>query len=118
MSRPVYSTDGGNLCPECGKPVSASGCKPGRCKQPKVSARDGIVRLQRQTKGRNGKPVVIITGIPLGQSELKSLASKLKAKCGVGGSIDQDTIIIQGDKRELLKQELELLGYEVKLSGG
>ena len=118
MSRPVYSTDGGNLCPECGKPVSESGCKPGRCKQPKVTTRDGIVRLQRQTKGRNGKPVVIITGIPLGPSELKSLASKLKAKCGVGGSIDQDTIIIQGDKRELLKQELELLGYEVKLSGG
>ena len=118
MSRPVYSTDGGNLCPGCGKPVSTYGCKRGRCKQPKANPSDGIVRLQRQTKGRNGKPVVLVTGLPLRPPELKTLASKLKAKCGVGGSIDEGTIVIQGDKREILKQELELLGYEVKLSGG
>ena len=118
MSRPVYSTDRGNLCHSCGLPLSTYGCKPGRCKQAKTIVTDGIVRLQRQTKGRNGKPVVLITGIPLGSPELKTLASKLKAKCGVGGSIDESTIIIQGDKREILKRELELLGYKVKLSGG
>jgi translation initiation factor 1 len=118
MSRPVYSTDGGNLCRNCGNALSTYSCKPGRCKQPKTISTDGIVRLQRQTKGRNGKPVVLIIGIPLQLPELKTLASKLKAKCGVGGSVDDGSIIIQGDKRETLKRELELLGYKVKLSGG
>ncbi len=118
MSRPVYSTDSGNLCPGCGNPISKYGCKRHQCRQPENKASDGIVRLQRQTKGRSGKPVVLITGIPLKPPELKALASKLKAKCGVGGSTDKGTIIIQGDKRDLLKQELELLGFEVILSGG
>jgi translation initiation factor 1 len=61
---------------------------------------------------------VLITGLPLGKAELKSLAKKLKSKCGVGGSIDGATIIIQGDKRDLLQPELESMGYKVKLSGG
>ena len=73
---------------------------------------------QRQVKGRNGKPVVLVTGLPLAASELKLFAKKLKSKCGVGGSINGSTIIIQGDKRDQLKQELQAMGYQVKLSGG
>ncbi len=112
---PVYSTDRGRLCRDCGQAVHK-----GRC-QAQTAANvpeDGFVRLQRQTKGRNGKPVVIITGLPLATDELKKLAKQLKAKCGVGGSLDDQNIIIQGDKRERLKQELETLGYKVKLAGG
>ena len=81
-------------------------------------ATDGIVRLQRQTKGRNGKPVVIISGLPLTDTDLKQLAKSLKSKCGVGGSIEGSNILIQGDQRAILRELLETMGYTVKLSGG
>jgi len=76
------------------------------------------VRLQRQTKGRAGKPVVIITGLGLQADKLKQLAKRLKSKCGVGGSIETGNILIQGDQRDKIRTELENLGYTVKLSGG
>lgn len=112
-SNPVYSTEKGELCPGCAE--QRSQC---RCKQEKVPATDGFVRLQRQVKGRKGKPVVLITGLPLVSADLRKLASKLKSRCGVGGSVDAGSIIIQGDKRDRLKRELESMGYQVKLSGG
>lgn len=110
----VYSTEHGNQCPACGKPLNKCQC---RTKASRPDG-DGIVRLQRQSKGRAGKPVVLVTGLPLSDAELKKLAKQLKSKCGVGGSIEDGTIIIQGDKREVLKAELESAGYTVKLSGG
>lgn len=110
----VYSTDQGQLCPGCRHPISQCVCKDTSGK-PIV---DGIVRLERQSKGRNGKPVVIIRGLPLSGPDLKKLAKELKAKCGVGGSIEDGLILIQGDKREVLKPLLENKGYKVKISGG
>ncbi|MBT5701098.1 MAG: stress response translation initiation inhibitor YciH [Gammaproteobacteria bacterium] len=110
--RTVYSTDLGQLCPDCRHPVKACQC------QPVQPDGDGIVRLQRQTKGRNGKPVTLITGVPLAAPELKKLAAELKSKCGVGGSIEGANILIQGDKRPLLKTLLEQRGFVVKLAGG
>jgi translation initiation factor 1 len=79
---------------------------------------DGIVRLHRETKGRGGKAVTIIVGIPLAGAELKALAKVLKRKCGVGGALKNDTIEIQGDQRLTLKTELEKRGYTVKIAGG
>ena len=112
--RIVYSTDSGRMCPDCGEPRAAC-----RCNQSQAEATgDGIVRLQRQVKGRNGKPVTLITGLGLSDKALKPLAKTLKKKCGVGGSIEQGNILIQGDMRELLKSELESQGYTVKISGG
>jgi translation initiation factor 1 len=110
--RTVYSTDLGQLCPDCRQPVKSCQC------QPVQPDGDGIVRLQRQTKGRNGKPVTLITGVPLSAPELKKLAGELKKKCGVGGSVEGASILIQGDKRPLLKELLEQRGFAVKLAGG
>lgn len=110
--RTVYSTDQGQLCPNCRQAVKSCQC------QPLQPDGDGIVRLQRQTKGRNGKPVTLITGIPLSAPELKKLAGELKRKCGVGGSVEDASILIQGDKRTLLKELLEQRGFAVKLAGG
>ncbi len=76
------------------------------------------MRLQRETKGRGGKAVTIISGLPLAGEDLKSLASQLKKKCGVGGALKEGNIEIQGDQRAVLKSELEKLGYRVKLAGG
>ena len=110
--RTVYSTDLGQLCPDCRQPVKSCQC------QPLQPDGDDIVRLQRQTKGRNGKPVTLITGVPLSAPELKKLAGELKRKCGVGGSVEGASILIQGDKRPLLKELLEQRGFAVKLAGG
>lgn len=113
-SRLVYSTDGGRLCPQCLRPVTACVCG----KDKPAATGDGIVRLHRETKGRGGKAVTIIKGLPLAGDALKTLAKQLKKKCGVGGSLKGENVEIQGDQRELLKAELEKLGYTVKISGG
>ncbi len=113
-SRPVYSTKSGRLCPQCHRAVADCVCGKAR---PAYSG-DGVVRIRRETKGRGGKAVTVIEGIPLPPPELKALAKELKKRCGVGGSTREETIEIQGDARELCKQELERRGYTVKLSGG
>ncbi|MNH18990.1 translation initiation factor Sui1 [compost metagenome] len=103
-SRLVYSTDSGRIKQEEVKPQRAKG--------------DGIVRIQRQTSGRKGKGVCLITGIDLDDAALEKLAAELKKKCGCGGSVKDAVIEIQGDKRDLLKQLLEAKGMKVKLAGG
>jgi len=113
-SRPVYSTDGGRLCHQCHRPVAACVC--GRDRPAAVG--DGVVRIRRETKGRGGKAVSVVDGLPLDDKDLKDLAKQLKKRCGVGGSVKGNSIEIQGDTRELIKAELEKRGYQVKLSGG
>jgi len=103
-SRLVYSTDSGRI--DEPKAVVA---------RPKG---DGIVRIQRQTSGRKGKGVCLITGIDLEDAALEKLAAELKKKCGCGGAVKEGVIEIQGDKRDLLKQLLEAKGMKVKLAGG
>ena len=111
----VYSTDHGRHCKDCGLPRLTCACDK---KSSSTNLGDRIVRLQRQVRGRSGKPITLVSGLPLQSRELKALAKELKNACGVGGSINGSDIIIQGDKREHLKQLLEIKGYSVKLSGG
>ena len=111
--RIVYSTDSGRMCPECNHVIDDCICQ----SQDAISFTDGTVRLKRETKGRKGSGVTLIEGTGLAGKELKGLAKKLKAKCGAGGAIKDGVIEIQGDKRELLKVELEKLKYKVKISG-
>ena len=79
---------------------------------------DGVVRIQKQTSGRKGAGVSVITGLDLSDDELKKLATELKKRCGCGGSVKDGNIEIQGEKRDLLKQLLEQKGFKVKLAGG
>ena len=72
-----------------------------------------MVRLQRQTKGRAGKPVILIKGLNLNKSALKSLCKSLKTSCGVGGSCIDGEILIQGNIQERLTQELTKRGFSV-----
>lgn len=94
----------------------------GRIKQPNPSVirpkGDGIVRIQRQTSGRKGKGVCVISGLDLDDQALLKLAGELKKKCGCGGSVKDGVIEIQGDKRDLLKSLLEDKSFKVKLAGG
>lgn len=79
---------------------------------------DGIIRIQRQTSGRKGKGVCVISGFDIDNSQLLQLAAELKKRCGCGGAVKDGSIEIQGDKRELLKLLLENKGFKVKLAGG
>lgn len=103
-SRLVYSTETGRIDEPKRLPVRPKG--------------DGVVRIQRQTSGRKGKGVCLITGVDLDDAELTKLAAELKKKCGCGGAVKDGIIEIQGDKRDLLKSMLEAKGMKVKLAGG
>jgi len=100
----VFSTNQGRIKPEK--------------KKQEVPKGDGIVRIGRETKGRKGKGMTIVTGVPLHPEGLKDLAKKLKQKCGTGGTLKGQTIEIQGDHRDLLVAEFQALGYTVKRTGG
>ncbi|NTS75596.1 stress response translation initiation inhibitor YciH [Catenovulum sp. SM1970] len=104
-SRLVYSTDQGRIS------------EPKKEQQAETFS-DGFIRVRRETKGRKGKGVITIAGLPLVGAELKALAQTLKKKCGTGGAIKDGIIEIQGDKRDVIKAELEKQGYKVKLAGG
>jgi len=110
----VYSTEQGRMCPVCGQPIKACTCK----HRQTVHQGDGIIRIGRETKGRKGKGVTLVTGLPLEPKELKILAKKLKQKCGSGGSVKNGIIEIQGNHRDTLMKELTSMGYKVKLAGG
>jgi translation initiation factor 1 len=76
------------------------------------------VRVGRETSGRSGKGVSIVTGLPLSAAQLEALATRMKKLCGAGGAVKDGNIEIQGDHRDRLVQELIRLGYEAKRSGG
>ena len=115
-SRLVYSTDGGrvkatphNRKVEAQRSVPAPG--------PAVPA-DGVVRVSRDKKGRGGKTATLVTGLPGSEAELEALAKRLKSTLGTGGGIESRTLVLQGDHRERLLEELTRLGHRPKLAGG
>jgi protein-tyrosine phosphatase len=76
------------------------------------------VKVGRETAGRRGKGVTTVFDLPLDEAGLQELATRLKQKCGTGGTVKGGHIEIQGDQRERIAAELEKLGYKVKRTGG
>jgi translation initiation factor 1 len=110
----VYSTESGRVCPKCGRPALQCICG-------KKSARprgDGVVRIQRDSKGRKGKTVTLISGVPLNDEGLHALLTELKRKCGSGGALKDGVLEIQGDHRDTLFEDLKQRGFTVKKAGG
>ena len=85
---------------------------------PPAGRRAGAVRVGRETKGRAGKGVTTVTGLPLSASDLAALAAGLKKRCGSGGTVREGVIEIQGDHRDTIVAELSKLGWAAKKSGG
>ncbi len=79
---------------------------------------DGRVRVSRETSGRKGKGVTLVTGLPLSVDALEALCRELKQRCGAGGSVKDGVIELQGDHRETVLQALQARGYPAKLAGG
>lgn len=113
----VYSTDKGVMCPSCDNAIDDCQCSK-IAEQERLTQLDGVIRIHRETKGRKGKGVTLVKGIPLGEKALKKLAKEMKQHCGTGGSVKEGVVEIQGEQREQLKAFLEKRQYKVKLAGG
>src|SRR5271169_883392 len=113
-SRIIYSTGVGSLCPNCRRPVRECVCPKGA----PGAAKPAAVRVGREIKGRAGKGVTTVTGLPMSLSDIESLATRLKKRCGSGGTVREGVIEIQGDHRDVIVAELVKLGWPAKKSGG
>ena len=105
-SRIVYSTTDGDL-----RKARDPGLKERR-------ADGNRVKVRREVAGRRGKAVTTVSGVPVDDAGLKALAGKLKKRCGVGGSVKDGIIEIQGDHRDVVVEVLESEGYTPVLAGG
>jgi len=113
-SRIVYSTARGRICPGCGNAAEDCACGSGSAK----IRGGGVVRVRREVKGRAGKTVTTIEGIPLRGEALEALGSELKRRCSAGGTVKEGVIVLQGDHRKTVVAMLQAKGYNVKLAGG
>ena len=102
------------MCPTCRKPVADCTCK----RAAVVPAGDGIVRVQRETKGRGGKAVTVVRGVPVDAPALVKLGQELKAACGSGGTVKDGVLEVQGDHVEKVMALLQQRGWKVKRAGG
>jgi translation initiation factor 1 len=114
LSKLVYSTSGLNHCSKCGKPLRKCNCASiNDAKSRQIES----ITIGRETKGRKGAGVTVISGIQYSKEELKILAKELKILSGSGGTIKSNIIEIQGDHRAAVKDYLEAQGLKPKLTG-
>jgi translation initiation factor 1 len=111
----VYSTETGRMCPDCHQPLSDCTCKAAAKARP---AGDGNVRVSRESKGRGGKTVTLVRGLPLDADALAALGKQLRAACGSGGTAKDGLLEIQGDHCDRVMAELTKLGHKPKRVGG
>ncbi|QIA08407.1 translation initiation factor [Draconibacterium halophilum] len=86
--------------------------------QESVPANQQDLRVLLDKKKRKGKAVTLVTGFVGSDDDLKKLGKKLKSKCGVGGTVKDREILVQGDFRQRVMDLLKADGYKVKRSGG
>lgn len=111
----VYSTEGGRMCPLCRQPVGACTC---RAALRALPAGDGVARVSRESKGRGGKVVTLVRGIPLEAAALAALGKRLRTTCGTGGTVKDGVLELQGDHAERVIELLTLEGHTAKRAGG
>ncbi len=109
----VYSTELGRTCPDCRRSLTECRCR----EQATRIVGNGNVRVGRESKGRGGKVVTLVIGLPLTSADLAALATTLKKRCGTGGTIKDGVIEIQGEHRDAIVAELQALGYKAKRAG-
>ena len=110
-ARPAYETLRGRLCPKCGWPADGCRCS-SRPAQPVPARITCVLRLEK--KGRGGKSVTVVAGLPKNAAFLGALAAELKRSCGSGGTAAEEAVEIQGDQRERLRPLLTAKGWLVR----
>lgn len=107
----VYSTESGRTCPDCRNALAQCSCKA-------AVIGDGNVKVARQTKGRGGKCVTLVTGVALDAAALAVLGKQLRAACGSGGTVKDGVIEVQGDHCDKVMAALQAQGLKPKRVGG
>lgn len=110
----VYSTETGRMCPDCRQPLADCACKAAARARP---AGDGNVKVSRESKGRGGKTVTLVRGLPLDAEALAALGKQLRSACGSGGTVKDGVLEIQGDHCDRIMAELAKAGYKPKRVG-
>jgi translation initiation factor 1 len=108
----VYSTEVGRTCPACRQALAQCVCKNS------AVVGDGNVKVSRQTKGRGGKAVTLVTGLALTPDALALLGKQLRNACGCGGTVKDGVIEVQGDHCDKVMEALKKQGYNPKRAGG
>ena len=108
-TRVVWSSDDGDL---------RKARDPDKQRARDLAQAGGRVKVRRETSGRRGKAVTTVAGVPLDDDGLKELAGRLKKRCGVGGSVKDGVIDLQGDHRDAVLEVLKADGYDAVLAGG
>ena len=112
-ARLIYSTDTSGKCPVCGWPQRNCQCSSQHQPTEAVPARV-VAKLRMEKKGRGGKTVTVVYGLPRNPEFLRDLSQELKRACGAGGTVVDDGVEIQGDLRERVRDTLLKRGYVVK----
>ncbi len=107
-SRTVWSSDSGDLRKKSEHKLTVNSLPPNQ----------QTAYLHRDSKGRGGKGVTLIKNLVLSEDDMSVLAKRIKQACGVGGTVKDGVIEIQGENRERIADVLVKLGYKVKLAGG
>jgi len=110
-ARIVYSSAAGKMCPTCGLPER--GCRCGQAASEQIPDRP-VAKLRMEKKGRGGKTVTVVFGLPNNAAYLKDLSQELKRACGVGGAAIAEGVELQGDLRERVRELLLAKGFLVK----
>lgn len=110
----VFSTDGSHRerCPRCGQQPCA--CPPAA----EIVPAQTVLRMRLETKGRRGKAVTVVHGLPPHPDYWAALLKRLKAHCGTGGALKPGAMELQGDQTGKARAWLEGLGFTVRRSGG
>jgi translation initiation factor 1 len=112
-ARLVYSTKSDGKCPVCGWPQRDCKCSTRRPANDAVPDRV-IAKLRIEKKGRGGKTVTVVYGLPQNAAFLRELSQELKRACGTGGTAADDGVELQGDMRDRVREVLLKRGYVVK----
>jgi translation initiation factor 1 len=108
-SRVVWSSSDGDL---------RKAPDPSKARARATAAAGGRVKVRRETSGRRGKAVTTVANVALDDDGLRELAGRLKKRCGVGGSVKDGVIELQGDHRDAVLEVLKGEGYDAVLAGG
>jgi translation initiation factor 1 len=112
-ARLVYSTETAGKCPKCGWPQRDCQCSTRHAADAPIPSRI-VAKVRVEKKGRGGKTVTVVSGLPENADFLKELSQDLKRACGTGGTVVEGGVELQGDLRPRVRDVLTQRGYVVK----